>query len=110
MSKMTATDPPLGRPIGISREERDRGLPGQSEDSRGPSVLDRGSDEIDARWAKETIGLVAVELNQAYAEFEFTRNDGSIPSGRLQKAHRMLLEAMMRLGVSSVYCNNDNPF
>ena len=80
------------------------------EDSPGPSVVDRGSDEIDARWAKETIGLVAVELNQAYAEFEFTRNDGSIPSGRLQKAHRMLLEAMLRLGVSSVYCNNDNPF
>ena len=75
-------------------------LAGEPNEPRGPSVVDRGSREITLRWAKETIGLVAAELNEAYAEFDFTRDHGSIPTGTLCQASRRLEEAMQRLGLT----------
>ncbi len=72
---------------------------------RGPSVVDRGSKEIEARWAKETIGLTAIELNEAYAQFDVTRAEYEIPSGKLFQATRRLEEAMQRLGLT-----DDIPF
>ena len=86
---------PAGSPIGIVRDH-----PSHGEDSRGSSVVDRGSRDIEARWAKETIGLVAVELNKAYAQFDTTRDNCSIPSGTLCQASRRLEEAMQRLGLA----------
>ena len=74
--------------------------PPAKEVARGPSVVDRGSREIELRWAKETIGLVAVELNEAYAQFDITRDNGSIPSGALNQASRRLEEAMQHLGLT----------
>ena len=71
-----------------------------AENSRGPSVVDRGGKEIEQRWAKETIGLVAVELNEAYAQFDTTRDNNSIPSGALCQASRRLEEVMQRLGLT----------
>ena len=58
----------------------------QPTEPRGPSVVDRGSKEIEARWAKEAIGLTAVELNEAYAQFEITRDEYELPSGKLFRA------------------------
>ena len=69
------------------------------EDSQGPSVIDRRSREIEWRWAKETIGLVSVELNEAYAQFEIDRDGHTIPSGILNNAAKRLEEAMDRLGL-----------
>ena len=66
--------------------------------SQGPSVVDRGSKEIELRWAKETIGMVAVELNEAYAQFDISRNGCEIPLGKLHCAAKRLEEAMQRLG------------
>ena len=86
-----------GSPIGIVRDHPSHG---EGENSHRPSVVDRGSKEIEARWAKETIGLVVVELNEAYAQFEITRDNGSIPSGALYQASRRLEEAMQRLGIT----------
>ena len=45
------------------------------EELQGKSVIDRGSNEIEARWAKETIGLVTVELNEAYTQFVITNDE-----------------------------------
>ena len=94
-----APDHPLGQagPIGIVRDH-----PSHDEDktSQGPSVIDRGSKEIETRWAKETIGLVAVELNEAYAQFDTSRDNGLIPTGALCNASRRLEEAMQRLGLT----------
>ena len=70
------------------------------EDSQGASVVDRGSKELEWRWAKETIGLTAVELNKAYAQFEITRDGCEIPSGQLNRAAKRLEEAMQRLGLT----------
>ena len=72
---------------------------------RGPSVVDRGSREIEVRWAKEAIGLTAVELNEAYAQFDITSDGLEIPSGKLFQASRRLEEAMQRLGLT-----DDIPF
>jgi len=69
------------------------------QESQGSSVIDRGSNEIGARWAKETIGLVVVELNEAYAQIEITRGGYDIPSGKLSDAFRRLKEAMQRLNI-----------
>ena len=94
-----APEHPFGQagPIGIVRDHPSHG---EAEKSQGPSVVDRGSREIELRWAKETIGLVAVELNEAYAEFDITRKDSSIPSGTLLQASGRLEEAMRCLGLT----------
>ncbi len=88
---------PLGQagPIGIVRDH-----PSHGEELQGKSVVDRGSREIEQRWAKETIGLVAVELNEAYAQFDTSRDNGLIPTGALCNASRRLEEAMQRLGLT----------
>ncbi len=83
---------PAGSPIGIVRDH-----PSHGEDSRGSSVVDRGSRDIEVRWAKEAIGLTAVELNEAYAQFDATRYGLSIPYGQLKSAIRRLEEVMQRL-------------
>ena len=90
---------PLGQagPIGIVR---DHPRHGEDKTSQGESVVDRGSREIEQRWAKETIGLVAVELNEAYAQFDTSRDNGSIPTGALCNASRRLEEALQRLGLT----------
>ena len=80
-------------------------LAGEPTEPRGPSVVDRGSKEIEARWAKEAIGLTAIELNEAYAQFEITRDEYELPSGKLFQASRRLEEAMQRLGLT-----DDIPF
>ena len=67
-----------------------------AEDSQGPSVVDRGCVEIEMRWAKEAIGLTAVELNEAYAQFDVTRYE--IPAGHLNRASERLEEIMQCLG------------
>ncbi len=77
---------------------RPNGEPPQPEDSQGPSVVDRSSREIEVRWAKETIGLVANELSRAYTEIEITRDGHTIP-GKLGSIAKRLNEAMQRLGV-----------
>ena len=87
-------------PIGIVRDH-----PSHDEELQGKSVVDRGSREIEVRWAKEAVGLVAVELNEAYAQFDTTRDGQSIPSGILNSAARRLEEAMQRLGLT-----DDIPF
>ncbi len=74
---------------------------GNSKDSQGQSFVDRGSDEIMVRWAKEAIGLTAVELNEAYEEFEIGSDGGDIPSGKLCAAFYRLQEAMQRLGINT---------
>ena len=79
--------------------------PSHGEEFQGKSVVDRGSNEIETRWAKETIGLAAVELNEAYANLDTTRDNVSIPSGTLYQASRRLEEAMQRLGLT-----NEIPF
>ena len=84
-------------PIGIVR---DHPRHGEDKTSQGESVVDRGSREIEQRWAKETIGLVAVELNEAYAQFDTSRDNGSIPTGALCNASRRLEEALQRLGLT----------
>ena len=70
---------------------------GNSKDSQGQSFVDRGSDEIMVRWAKEAIGLTAVELNEAYAQFDATRYGLSIPYDQLKSAIGRLEEVMQRL-------------
>ena len=72
--------------------------PPVKEVARGPSVVDRGRTEIEVRWAKETIGLVANELSRAYTEIEITRDGHTIPGGLGSIANR-LNEAMQRLGL-----------
>ena len=86
---------PAGSPIGIVRDH-----PSHGEDSRGSSVVDRGSRDIEVRWAKETIGLVSVELNEAYAQFEIDRDGCNIPSPHLHRASARLVEVMKRLGLA----------
>ncbi len=94
-----APERPLGQagPIGIVRDHPSHG---EGEDSQGPSVVDRGSREIERRWAKEAIGLTAVELNEAYAQFNVTRDGCEIPSGHLNRASERLAEVMQRLGIT----------
>ncbi len=94
-----APDHPFGQagPIGIVRDHPSQGA---GEYLQGPSVIDRGSREIEWRWAKEAIGLTAVELNEAYAQFEMTRDGCSIPSGHLNRASERLEEVMRRLGLT----------
>ena len=79
---------------------------GNSKDSQGQSFVDRGSEEIMVRWAKEAIGLTAVELNEAYAQFDATRGGLSIPYGQLNSASRRLEEVMQRLDL----IEDDIPF
>ena len=67
---------------------------------RGPFAGGHGSGEIGVRWAKETIGLVAVELNEAYAEFDIGRDGYEMPSGKLYGATERLKEAIQRLGIT----------
>ncbi len=67
---------------------------------RGPFAGGHGSGEIGVRWAKETIGLVAVELNEAYAEFDIGRDGYEMPSGKLYGATERLKEALQRLGIT----------
>ena len=69
------------------------------QESQGSSVIDRGSNEIGARWAKETIGLVVVELNEAYEQFVITSDGGDIPTGKICGAFHRLKEAMQRLNI-----------
>ena len=69
------------------------------EELQGKSVVDRGSREIEVRWAKETIGLVANELNRAYTEIEITRDGHTIPGG-LGNTFNRLEEAMKCLGLT----------
>ena len=92
-----ADNPTAGSPIGIARDHPSHD---EGKTSQGPSVIDRGSKEIETRWAKETIGLVAVELNEAYAQFDTSRDNGLIPTGALCNASRRLEEAMQRLGLT----------
>ena len=49
--------------------------------------------------------MVAVELNDAYAKFDTSRDNGLIPTGALYQASRRLEEAMQRLGLT-----DDIPF
>ena len=94
-----APEYPLGQagPIGIVRDHPSHG---EGENSQGPSVVDRRSKEIERRWAKEAIGLTAVELNEAYAQFDVTRDGCEIPSGHLNRASERLKEVMQRLGLT----------
>ncbi len=82
-------------PIGIVRDH-----PSHDEDLRSKSVVDRGSREIKVRWAKETIGLVAVQLNEVYAQFEIRRDGHTIPGG-LSRAAERLGEVLQCLGIAS---------
>lgn len=82
-------------PIGIVRDH-----PSHDEDLRSKSVVDRGSREIKVRWAKETIGLVTVQLNEAYAQFEI-RSDGFTIPGGLSRAAERLGEVLQCLGIAS---------
>ena len=90
-----ADDPTAGSPIGIVRDH-----PSHDEDLRSKSVVDRGSREIKVRWAKETIGLVTVQLNEAYAQFEIRRDGHTIPGG-LSRAAERLGEVLQCLGIAS---------
>ena len=100
-----APEHPLGQagPIGIVRDH-----PSHTEERQGPSAIDRGSREIETRWAKEAIGLTAVELNEAYAQFEIGRDRCDIPSPHLHRATTRLLEVMKRLGLAE-YREIDSP-
>ncbi len=84
-----------GSPIGIVRDH-----PSHDEDLRSKSVVDRGSREIKVRWAKETIGLVTVQLNEAYEQFEIRRDGYTIPGG-LSRAAERLGEVLQCLGIAS---------
>ena len=99
LDKYTADDERLGQagPIGIVRDHPSHG---EDKTSQGKSVIDRGSREIEWRWAKEAIGLTTVELNEAYAQFEITRDGCNIPSPHLHRASARLLEVMKRLGLA----------
>ena len=99
LEKYTADKEHLGQagPIGIVRDHPSHG---EGETSQGPSVIDRGSRQIETRWAKEAIGLVAVELNEAYAQFDTSRDNCRIPTGALCNASRRLEEAMRSLGLT----------
>ncbi len=90
-----ADDPTAGSPIGIVRDH-----PSHDEDLRSESVVDRGSREIKVRWAKETIGLVAVQLNEVYAQFEIRCDGYTIPGG-LSRAAERLGEVLQCLGIGS---------
>ena len=92
-------------PIGIARDHPSHD---EGETSQGPSVIDRGSREIETRWAKEAIGLTAVELNEAYAQFEIGRDGCDIPSPYLHRATARLVEVMRRLGLAE-YREIDSP-
>ena len=63
--------------------------------------MDRGSREIKWRWAKETIGPTAVELNKAYAQFDITRDGFEFPAPDLRRASTRLIEVMKRLGIAN---------
>ena len=72
------------------------------EDSQEPPVADCDSRVIEWRWAKETIGLAAVELNEAYAQLDIeSHGQFEIPSGTLYQVQRRLEEAMQRLGLTN---------
>ena len=66
----------------------------------GPIVVDRGAPDIKWRWAKEAVGLTALELNEAYAEFSVTEDGWSTPNGKLHSAAERLQEVMQRLGIT----------
>ena len=102
-----APEHPLGQagPIGIARDHPSHD---EGKTSQGPSVIDRGSREIETRWAKEAIGLTAVELNEAYAQFEIGRDGCDIPSPYLHRATARLVEVMRRLGLAE-YREIDSP-
>ena len=97
LDKFMAEHERLGQagPIGIVRDH-----PSHDEDLRSKSVVDRGSREIKVRWAKETIGLVTVQLNEAYAQFEIRRDGHTIPGG-LSRAAERLGEVLQCLGIAS---------
>mgnify|MGYP001272453886 CR=1 FL=1 len=61
------------------------------------SLIDSNSSEIQARFAKECIGIATVELNQAYEEFVIGRNGHEFPMRRLWDAHAHLRMAMQYL-------------
>lgn len=63
------------------------------------SVSDRGSREVQYRFAKESIGIACVELNRAYDEFVIDGEGYEVPSGRIQRAHEHLSAAMAHLDV-----------
>ena len=96
---LTTVEHPYGQagPIGIVRDHPSHD---EGETSKGPSVVDRGSREIEHRWAKEAIGLTAVDLNEAYAQFEIRRDGCCIPAPHLRQASARLLEVMKRLGIA----------
>ncbi len=103
--------PPPEHPYGQAgpiRIVRDHPSHDEGENSQGPSVVDRGSREIEWRWAKEAIGLTAVDLNEAYAQFEIDRDGCTIPSPHLRQASARLLEVMKRLGIAD-YREIDTP-
>ena len=80
-----------------------------SEDSReGFVIAGCGGPDIEWRWAKETIGLAALELNEAYAQLVVTRDGCEIPSGKLYQVKKRLEEAMEHLGVADP--NREIPF
>ena len=80
---------------------RDQPSRDEGQNSQGPSVVSRGSKEIEWRWAKETIGLAALELNEAYAELDIeSHGQFEIPSGTLYQVKRRLEEAMERFGIA----------
>ena len=104
--KRLCTAPPIEEVASIPDENdygfnRDHPSHGEGGNSQSPSVVDLGSDEIELRWAKETIGLVAVELSEAYAQFNTTSfTTGSTPSDTLCRASCRLEDAMKRLGLT----------
>ena len=90
-------NPTAGSPIGIVRDH-----PSHDEGGilQAPSVVAQTSREMGRRWAKEAIGLAAVELNEAYAQFVTTRDGCVVPDRELHDAARRLNEAMQRLGLT----------
>ena len=90
---------PMARgPIGIVRDHPNHG---EGNASQKPLDVDRDSKAAKWRWAKETIGLVAVELNEAYAQFVCEHDGYETPTGALCQVSRRLEEAMQRLDINT---------
>ena len=68
----------------------------------------KGGPDINWRWAKETVGLAALELNKAYEQFVVSDEGWETPNGSLQCAAKLLNEAMQRLGIADP--DRDFPF
>ena len=91
MLSRLATAPPIEEVASIP-DENDYGL--------GRDHSDGGKDgpDINWRWAKETVGLAALELNEAYKQFVVSDEGWETPNGLLHRAAKRLNEAMERVG------------